>query len=45
MAAVVEWAAVTPDTLSQIFQKGQIDTKIIGTVLNKVDTSKARLFG
>jgi capsular exopolysaccharide synthesis family protein len=42
---VVEWAAITPDTLAHLFQKGQIDTKIIGTVLNKVDITKARLFG
>jgi succinoglycan biosynthesis transport protein ExoP len=42
---VVEWGAITPDTLSHLFQKGQIDTKIIGSVLNKVDITKARLFG
>jgi Mrp family chromosome partitioning ATPase len=41
---VAEWGFVTPDILGQTFHKGSLDAKIIGTVLNKADVSKARRF-
>jgi Mrp family chromosome partitioning ATPase/capsular polysaccharide biosynthesis protein len=41
---VAEWGFVTPDILGQIFHKGSVDAKVIGTVLNKADISKTRRF-